>query len=102
MLHDRDRIFTNLYGEQPWSLEAARQRGDWDGTKDLVLKGREWLVQQIKDSGLRRRWVRHRPEVVVHAQAADRATISRGQRRRVRARHLQGPGDHAPRPAQAG
>ncbi len=55
MLHDRDRIFTNLYGEHSWGLEAARRRGDWDGTKDLVLKGREWLVQQIKDSGLRGR-----------------------------------------------
>src|SRR3954449_12061827 len=55
MLHDRDRIFTNLYGEQPFGLEAARRRGDWDGTKDLVLKGRDWLVQQMKDSGLRGR-----------------------------------------------
>ena len=55
MLHDRDRIFTNLYGEQSWGLEAARRRGDWDGTKDLILKGREWLVQQTKDSGLRGR-----------------------------------------------
>ena len=55
MLHDRDRIFTNLYGEHPWGLEAARRRGDWDGTKDFVLKGRDWLVQQIKDSGLRGR-----------------------------------------------
>jgi NADH-quinone oxidoreductase subunit F len=55
MLHDRDRIFTNLYGEQPWNLEAARRRGDWDGTKDLILKGRDWIVQEIKDSGLRGR-----------------------------------------------
>jgi len=55
MLHDRDRIFTNLYGEQPWNLEAARRRGDWDGTKDLILKGRDRLVQEIKDSGLRGR-----------------------------------------------
>jgi NADH:ubiquinone oxidoreductase subunit F (NADH-binding) len=55
MLHDRDRIFTNLYGELPWNLEGARGRGDWDGTKDLILKGREWLVQQCKDSGLRGR-----------------------------------------------
>ena len=35
--------------------QAARRRGDWDGTKDLILKGREWLVQQTKDSGLRGR-----------------------------------------------
>ena len=55
MLADRDRIFTNLYGEEPWNLEAARRRGDWDGTKELILKGREWIVQQIKDSGLRGR-----------------------------------------------
>src|ERR671912_1169640 len=55
MLHDRDRIFTNLYGEQPWGLDAARRRGDWDGTKDFVLKGRDWLVQEMKDSGLRGR-----------------------------------------------
>ena len=55
MLHDRDRIFTNLYGEQPWNLEAARRRGDWDGTKELILKGRDWIVQEIKDSGLRGR-----------------------------------------------
>ncbi|MDX6748397.1 NADH-quinone oxidoreductase subunit NuoF [Geminicoccaceae bacterium 1502E] len=55
MLHDKDRIFKNLYGEQSWGLEAARQRGDWDGTAELVAKGREWLVQQVKDSGLRGR-----------------------------------------------
>jgi NADH-quinone oxidoreductase subunit F len=55
MLHDRDRIFTNLYGEQPWRLDAARRCGDWDGTKAFVQKGREWLVQEVKDSGLRGR-----------------------------------------------
>ncbi|MFO1039973.1 MAG: NADH-quinone oxidoreductase subunit NuoF [Geminicoccaceae bacterium] len=55
MLSDRDRIFTNLYGEQSWNLEPARKRGDWDGTKDLILKGRDWIVQEMKDSGLRGR-----------------------------------------------
>jgi NADH-quinone oxidoreductase subunit F len=55
MLADKDRIFTNLYGEHDWRLAAARRRGDWDGTKDLILKGREWLVEQIKESGLRGR-----------------------------------------------
>src|SRR5689334_17924974 len=55
MLQDRDRIFTNLYGEHHWGLDAARGRGDWDGTKDLILKGRDGLVQEIKDSGLRGR-----------------------------------------------
>jgi NADH-quinone oxidoreductase subunit F len=54
-LHDRDRIFTNLYGAQPWNLAAARARGDWDGTAALVQKGRDWLVEEIKNSGLRGR-----------------------------------------------
>jgi NADH-quinone oxidoreductase F subunit len=55
MLHDRDRIFTNLYGEHDPGLKGARSRGDWDGTRDLILKGRDWLVQEMKDSGLRGR-----------------------------------------------
>jgi NADH-quinone oxidoreductase subunit F len=55
MLADKDRIFTNLYGEHDWRLGAARRRGDWDGTKDLTLKGRDWIVGQVKDSGLRGR-----------------------------------------------
>ena len=55
MLADRDRIFTNLYGQSDWRLDGARQRGDWDGTRELILKGREWLVEQVKESGLRGR-----------------------------------------------
>ncbi len=55
MLRDSDRIFTNLYGQHDWRLAGARARGDWDGTKDLLLKGRDWIVQQVKDSGLRGR-----------------------------------------------
>ena len=55
MLADRDRIFTNLYGEGDWHLAGARSRGAWDGTKELIHKGRDWIVQEIKDSGLRGR-----------------------------------------------
>jgi NADH-quinone oxidoreductase subunit F len=55
MLADRDRIFTNLYGDGDWRLAGARGRGDWDGTKDLVLKGRDWIVEQVKASDLRGR-----------------------------------------------
>jgi NADH-quinone oxidoreductase subunit F len=55
MLADRDRIFTNLFGEHDWGLVAARRRGDWDGTRELILKGREWILAQVKDSGLRGR-----------------------------------------------
>jgi NADH-quinone oxidoreductase subunit F len=55
MLSDKDRIFTNLYGDQSWNLEAAKKRGDWDGTKALIEKGREWIVDEMKASGLRGR-----------------------------------------------
>ena len=55
MLADKDRIFTNLYGQDDWRLAGARRRGDWDGTKELILKGRDWIVEQIKESGLRGR-----------------------------------------------
>ena len=55
MLSDKDRIFTNLYGEASWGLDAAKDRGDWEGTADLIARGREWLVEQMKASGLRGR-----------------------------------------------
>ncbi|HEY2539521.1 MAG TPA: NADH-quinone oxidoreductase subunit NuoF [Stellaceae bacterium] len=55
MLTDKDRIFTNLYGTGDWRLDGARQRGDWDGTRDLIQKGRDWIVEQVKESGLRGR-----------------------------------------------
>jgi NADH-quinone oxidoreductase subunit F len=55
MLADQDRIFTNLYGEGDWHLAGARSRGVWDGTKEVILKGREWIVEEMKASGLRGR-----------------------------------------------
>ncbi|MCY4231242.1 MAG: NADH-quinone oxidoreductase subunit NuoF [Alphaproteobacteria bacterium] len=55
MLSDQDRIFTNLYGEHDWTLKGARCRGDWDGTAELIAKGREWLIEEVKTSGLRGR-----------------------------------------------
>lgn len=55
MLHDRDRIFTNLYGLHDWGLDGARKRGAWDGTKALLDKGRDGIVNEIKASGLRGR-----------------------------------------------
>jgi len=55
MLTDRDRIFTNLYGLHDWRLAGARSRGDWDGTKDLIRMGQDWIIETIKLSGLRGR-----------------------------------------------
>jgi NADH-quinone oxidoreductase subunit F len=55
MLADKDRIFTNVYGFQPWNLPAAQQRGDWDKTKDLMAIGQDAIIDRIKASGLRGR-----------------------------------------------
>jgi NADH-quinone oxidoreductase subunit F len=55
MLDDKDRIFTNLYGFGDWRLEGARKRGDWDGTRQIMAKGRDWIVEEVKGSGLRGR-----------------------------------------------
>ena len=55
MLADRDRIFTNLYGFHSPSLKAAMQRGAWDGTKFLLEKGQDWIINEMKASGLRGR-----------------------------------------------
>ncbi len=55
MQRDADRIFTNLYGFDDWRLEGARRRGDWDGVKAIMAKGRDWIVEEIKQSELRGR-----------------------------------------------
>ncbi|MBT5309637.1 MAG: NADH-quinone oxidoreductase subunit NuoF, partial [Rhodospirillaceae bacterium] len=55
MLDDKDRIFQNIYGLKDTSLAGAKAVGDWDGTKDLIKKGREWIVDEMKASGLRGR-----------------------------------------------
>lgn len=54
-LADKDRIFTNLYGFQPWNLDAAQARGDWDDTKSLLQIGQDAIIDRIKASGLRGR-----------------------------------------------
>ena len=64
MLQDKDRIYTNLYGLHDPFLKGARARGDWDNTKAILERGRDALVQEMKDSGMRGRggdaWCRAR------------------------------------------
>lgn len=54
-LRDQDRIFTNAYCRHDHGLKGAQSRGDWHRTKDILLKGDSWIIQQVKDSGLRGR-----------------------------------------------
>src|SRR6202789_4519866 len=55
MLEDKDRIFTNLYGLGDRGLKGGGARGNWDGTKALIDKGRDWVINEMKASGLRGR-----------------------------------------------
>ena len=54
-LSDQDRIFTNLYRDGDPFIEGALKRGDWYQTKDIVTNGADWIIDQIKASGLRGR-----------------------------------------------
>jgi len=55
MLSDQDRIFTNIYGWQSFSLKEAKKRGDWDKTADIIKLGRDKIIEEMKASGLRGR-----------------------------------------------
>ncbi|MBX9760348.1 MAG: NADH-quinone oxidoreductase subunit NuoF [Beijerinckiaceae bacterium] len=55
MLADRDRIFTNLYGFHSPGLAEAKKRGAWDSTKVLIDRGKDWVINEMKASGLRGR-----------------------------------------------
>ena len=55
MLKSKDRIFSNLYGDESFSLSSAKLRGDWDNTKKLIQNGSDWIIDEIKKSELRGR-----------------------------------------------
>ena len=55
MLNKKDRIFNNLYGLKGNSLNTAFKLGDWSESKEIIAKGKDWILKQVKDSGLRGR-----------------------------------------------
>ena len=55
MLKEKDKIFNNLYGDKSYSLADAKARGDWDQTSDLIKKGSDWIIEEMKKSELRGR-----------------------------------------------
>ena len=55
MLKPEDKIFKNLYNELGWEIDNAIKRNDWKDTKDIISKGREWIINEVKTSELRGR-----------------------------------------------
>ena len=58
-LRDEDRIFTNVYNDGSAFIDGSKNnplyRGDWHRTKDILSMGHDWVVDEIKASGLRGR-----------------------------------------------
>ena len=55
MLRDEDRIFTNLYNDLGADILSSQKRGDWKNTSEIIKKGKEWIINEIKSSELRGR-----------------------------------------------
>ena len=55
MLKEEDKIFKNLYGFDDWSLAGEKKRGIWSNTKEIIEKGSDFIVEEIKSSQLRGR-----------------------------------------------
>ncbi len=55
MLKEDDKIFKNLYGYEDWNLDGALKRGIWNNTKEILSKGSEYIIEEIKKSDLRGR-----------------------------------------------
>ncbi len=105
-LEDKDRIFTNVYGYQPWNLPASQKRGDWDNTKALLDLGQDAIIEIMKASGLRGSGGAGFPTGMkwsfMPKESKDgRPQLPGHQCRRIRAGLLQGSRDPAPRSAQA-
>lgn len=47
-LSDQDRIFQNLYSQYGHDLKSAKRMGDWYKTKEILLKGHDWIVSVQK------------------------------------------------------
>ena len=55
MLSKKDKIFNNLYGLKGYGLKSSFKLGDWSEAKEIIVKGKDWILKEVKSSGLRGR-----------------------------------------------
>jgi NADH-quinone oxidoreductase subunit F len=55
LLASNDKIFGNIFSKDDAYLKAAMVRGDWQNITDFMAKGADYLIGEIKQSGLRGR-----------------------------------------------
>ncbi|MAJ86205.1 MAG: NADH-quinone oxidoreductase subunit F [Candidatus Pelagibacter sp.] len=55
MLKKENKIFQNLYNDLGWEIDNALKRDDWKNTKEIIAKGKNWIIDEIKKSDLRGR-----------------------------------------------
>ncbi len=55
MLKDKDKIFQNIEKHDAVDLSSSVKRGDWSNTQQLLANGSDWIINEIKKSGLRGR-----------------------------------------------
>ena len=50
-----DTMFKNIYGFEGKDIESAKKRGQYSGAKEILAKGQEAIIEEVKKSGLRGR-----------------------------------------------
>jgi NADH-quinone oxidoreductase subunit F len=55
MIKDSDIIFTNFIMRENIDITNSMKRGDWDLTLNIILKGSDFIINEVKKSGLRGR-----------------------------------------------
>ncbi len=54
-IKDQDRVFPNILNREQISLSLAKKKSDFENIEDLLSRGSEWIINEIKESGLRGR-----------------------------------------------